>query len=65
MILAKGNAGQELQQGHPEEMSYHFEPNLIEFIFMISGRDITRCSCCGCSKQLSRYVQMYSIRPNS
>lgn len=34
-----------------------------EIIFKISGRDITKCSCCGCSKQQSRDNQMYSNAP--
>jgi len=34
-----------------------------EIIFKISGRDITTCSCCGCSKQPNRYSQMYSNAP--
>jgi len=34
-----------------------------EIILKISGRDITKCSCCGCSKQQSRYTQMYSNAP--
>ena len=34
-----------------------------EIILKISGRDITKCSCCGCSKQQNRYNQMYSNAP--
>jgi len=34
-----------------------------EIILKISGRDITKCSCCGCSKPPWRYNQMYSNAP--
>lgn len=34
-----------------------------EIILKISGRDITKCSCCGCSKQQNRYNQMHSNAP--
>lgn len=34
-----------------------------EIILKISGRDITKCSCCGCCKQQSRYNQIYSNAP--
>lgn len=34
-----------------------------EIIFKISGRDITKCACCGCSKPPCLYNQMYSNAP--